>query len=304
MRLSATHLSAGAGRGRPPFHPRQLFTSASLGFVHDPRVAGALFEESFGITPAVSGRPNGLLLDSRFNLLRGTALVTNGTFDTDISGWTTSGSTTAIWTPSGIQVNRNGVFSTQPKQAISLIAGKTYEVSCYVATTPSNDFGGVEVFAADGVTNRSGSFFRRSTIGPVKGVFTAAETENAFIHVGISGWFTGTVTIDSVSVQELSGQHAAQASAPSRPIFQSGPSRVVFDGMDDSHTTPFASALGSDCTVARAIPGTGAQILTGQTIGTTFTNTTTHAAMVVINRALTSTETSNLTRWLNRAAGL
>ena len=40
------------------------------------------------------------------------------------------------------------------------------------------------------------------------------------------------------------------------------------------------------------------QILTGQTVGTTFSDTTDHAGLVIINRALTPSETTALTAYL------
>jgi hypothetical protein len=288
--------------GRPPFHPRQLFTVADLGFVHDPRVAGALFEESTGITPITSaGRPNGLILDGRFGFTRGIELVKNGDGSAGTADWTPVDST--LSNVSGkIRVTASSSFG-RANQSFSAVIGKFYEVLCtsfFVSGTnksyiaKSNDGIAMSLVSSLGGTDGAS--------GGKRLIFTANAT-TTFISLGatVGG---SVIDFDDISAREVIGNHAIQASSPSRPIFQTSPARVVFDGMDDSHTTNFASSLGSACTVARAIPGTGAQILTGQTIGTSFTNTTTHAGMVVINRALTSTETANLTRWLNRAAGL
>uniref|UniRef100_UPI00258CD073 hypothetical protein n=1 Tax=Pseudomonas sp. TaxID=306 RepID=UPI00258CD073 len=66
----------------------------------------------------------------------------------------------------------------------------------------------------------------------------------------------------------------------------------------------FPASLGAACTVARSIPGVGAQILTSQTIGTSFVDNVDNCALIIINRALTAAETTNLTNWLNWRAGV
>lgn len=288
--------------GRPPFHPRQLFTVADIGFVQDPRVASALFEESTGITPAVSGRPNGLLLDSRFNLLLGPNLVTNGGFDSSLTGWTSVGGVANSWQAGTAVIAysfaNGGLFQDVPFMGRSAVITVRAKV---------NAGSGASVWCVP----RTGNFNTPNTVRSINGgtyqdyVFTVEkELAATGVRVYASVGPGAVLQVDNISVQERFGNHASQASPPSRPIFQPGPSRVVFDGVDDSHITTFTASLGSACTVARAIPGTGAQILTGQTIGTSFSNTVTHAGMVVINRALTGSETANLTSWLNRAAGL
>ena len=96
--------------------------------------------------------------------------------------------------------------------------------------------------------------------------------------------------------------HAQQTTANARPFYKTGPARINFDGVDDALVTTFATSLGSDCTVGRAVPGTGAQILTGQTIGTSFTASDDYSALVIVDRALTSVETKQLTAYLNARA--
>ena len=68
--------------------------------------------------------------------------------------------------------------------------------------------------------------------------------------------------------------------------------------MDDVLNTTFPSALGSSCTVARANVGAAPTILTAQTIGTSYADSTDNAGLVVIDRALTTQETIDLTAWL------
>ena len=48
----------------------------------------------------------------------------------------------------------------------------------------------------------------------------------------------------------------------------------------------------------------GAQILTGQTIGTSFVDNVDHYGLVIVDRALTGPETVGLTAYLNALAGV
>jgi hypothetical protein len=285
--------------GRPPFHPRQLFAGADLGFVHDPRVAGALFEESTGITPITSaGRPNGLLLDDRFRQALGPESVANGDAASGMANWTelnsicsTSLNTFSVTAPSNFGAIRQNINRT----GLSL-----YLVCFEVLSASSLNQGVINLTDSFGSIDSATSSLRFNVGNHCLRVFMHGVS---LVQMRVAG-AGQTVVFDNISIRAILGSPALQASPPSRPIFQPSPARVVFDGMDDSHTTPFPSSLGGACTVARAIPGVGAQILTGQTIGTAFTNTTTHAGLVVINRALTPSETANLTSWLNKAAGL
>ena len=110
--------------------------------------------------------------------------------------------------------------------------------------------------------------------------------------------FTGSV--DNVSVKELHGNHAVSPSDAARPLKTStGLSKWInYDAVDDVLNSTFQSSLGSSCTVARANVGSSPTILTSQTIGTSYADSTDHAGLIIINRALTTQETTDLTTWL------
>jgi len=85
-----------------------------------------------------------------------------------------------------------------------------------------------------------------------------------------------------------------------RPLIYS----LIFDGVDDDLETTFPN-LGTDVTIARAVPYVGASILTGQTIGAgTWLDSTNHAGLVIVDRALTAGETAALTAYLDAKAGV
>lgn len=73
-----------------------------------------------------------------------------------------------------------------------------------------------------------------------------------------------------------------------------------FDAVDDVQNVTFPVSLGSNCTVARVAQGGAVTILTGQTIGTSYQINQSHAGLIVVNRALTQSETSAVTRYLQR----
>ena len=77
-----------------------------------------------------------------------------------------------------------------------------------------------------------------------------------------------------------------------------------FDGVDDVLNVTFPSSLGSDCTVVTANRGTTPTILTGQTIGTSYTITATNAGRLVFPRALTAAETAIVTTWATQKGAL
>lgn len=77
-----------------------------------------------------------------------------------------------------------------------------------------------------------------------------------------------------------------------------------FDAVDDVQNITFPVSLGSNCTVARVAQGGAVTILTGQTIGTSYQINQSHAGLIVVNRALTQSETNAVTRYFqNKGSG-
>ena len=81
------------------------------------------------------------------------------------------------------------------------------------------------------------------------------------------------------------------------------PRRIDFDTVDDKLITNLPTQL-TGCTVIRSVPNVGTQILTGQTIPATYEDSTDHCGLIVINRALTPSETSAITAEFNKRAGV
>lgn len=121
------------------------------------------------------------------------------------------------------------------------------------------------------------------------------------VEILSSAGATFSIRKSSFSIMEATGNHATQTTVGLRPTYQVSPPRAVFDGVDDVMLTPFPVALGAGCTVARSIPGVGAQILTNQTLTSAFSdNVSSNALLIFPAPALTAGETSDLTTYLNQ----
>jgi hypothetical protein len=263
-----------------------LFSSGELGVISDPNAAGRAFQTAAGTSVVnADGQPVGFSVDLSQGAVLGSNIATNGDFSAGSTGWTVSGANVAItggqavWTVAAAneRIVQTGINSALAYQL-------DFDVSSYTSGSVYPIGTGVDVPAS-----ATGTFS-----------WLMMSTTQIYIRSG-GGGFTGAV--DNVVCRQLFGNHIRQSTAANRPTFRVGPNRFEFDGTD-IHPVIFPSSLGSDCTVARAIPGGGAEILTGQTIGTSYNITQTHAGFVIVNRALTSGETAGLTAWLEaRASG-
>ncbi|SFQ45651.1 hypothetical protein SAMN05216229_1234 [Geopseudomonas sagittaria] len=278
------------------WNPRALFALGEQGVIYDPSDLSTLWQDSAGTTPVTAaGQPVGLMLDKRLGLVRGAEILTNGDFSQGAAGWTISGAdATHIATFSGGTLRyQSGTTSPQLTVAASAgvaTIGKAYEVTVVVSAHVS---GGVKVFE-----NTTGSV-AIAGVGTFKGVIVASSAVLSITRTTANV----DITIGSVSLRELHGNHAVQPTASAKPFIRDTPRRIDYDA-DDSLAVTFQAALGSACTVARSIPGVGAQILTAQTIGTSFTDNVDNCGLIIVNRALNAAETANLTRYLNQRAGV
>ena len=128
--------------------------------------------------------------------LVGIELVTNGTFDTDITGWTeaSAGSATISWNASGyIDLNGAADGRAQADQSFTTVAGNTYVFSCEVTdTTPYQISVGTSAGGNQLVTDSDGA-------GDSYFTFVATTTTT---HVRLrSRQVSETVSIDNISVK-------------------------------------------------------------------------------------------------------
>ena len=221
------------------------------------------------------------MLDERYSLARGSELWSD-------AATTFTGEATKVSTGVYRILSSAGAASAVNVPAI-LTVGKTYEVTLTVDSV---------AVAGGGITLDISGVPATNTTGAKRWIVVATWTAMTVKRASSAT----DMQISSVSVKEIAGSHGVQATAGSRPALAAG-GKVDYDGVDDSLVITFPSDMGTACTVGRSVPNSEATILTAQTITTTYTDSTDHCGLVIINRALTATETNQLRRWLNRRAG-
>jgi len=279
---------------------KSLFANGEQGFTRTLDDYSILFQDAVGTIPVTAvGQPVGLMLDKSKGLVLGSELVINGNFTNGTTGWNSINGTDEV--VSGGYLNFINASTSNPNvgQQVGVQTSKFYNISFRIAKYAS---GGV-YFVLYSV---SGSVTKVTATYSANGVYTIM-LDAPFDATGYMGIRTTaaatTLSITDISIKELAGNHAYQSTTSQRPIYQDNPKRVDYDGVDDNLITTLPAQL-TNCTVIRAIPNVGTQILTNQTIPATYTDNTDHCGLIVINRALTVSETAQITKLFNKAAGV
>ena len=130
----------------------------------------------------------------------GPELVTNGTFDTDVSGWTAL-NTAIYWDANGYLVvddTANAGASSSAFQNIATMAGKVYQLSFDRISTTSSFWFYV------GIAGDNDSIFDSGSLGATTGAYshvfvaTGSTTQISMITAG-----TGVTKYDNISVREI-----------------------------------------------------------------------------------------------------
>lgn len=286
------------------WNPSLLFAPGDLGTWQTSSLP-TIYQDSAGITPVITvGNPIGLRLDNGLGLVRGSQVVIDGGFDADTSNWIPASGITQDLVSGEMRLTTNGAgYTSQYAAANALEIGKTYEISA-----------SIRPFTAEGVPSNLGRIqftsgfpgFLEPSTGLRKVLVATATTLIMQAGVASSSVLAapgGYCFFDNISVRELPGNHASQATTTARPAYRTIPvPHVDYDGIDDVLVTTFPSSLGSNCTIVRAIPGVGAVILTGQTIGTTYSDNVDNCELFIINRPLTALEIAKLSIYFDAKA--
>lgn len=230
------------GRGGKAWRDYDLFETGS-GFLYDFSRADALFQEATGITPAGVDQNVGLALDvskwggkTLAQVLAGQPeLVVNGNFDVDISGWTNIGSSTAIWSSGVMQITANAGFIGGRYQDVTISSGARVEISARCrrlsGTSPLN----LAAYVGGAFTTLIG--IRQVTEGDFITETLRVSHGGTSIRVyfqAVNG--NGVFEVDNVSVKEIPGNHASQATSGARPVLKAG-GLTRYDGSDDGLLT-------------------------------------------------------------------
>ena len=283
---------------------KSLFANNEQGFAYDPNDLTTMFQDAAGTVPVTGvGQTVGLLLDKSKGLSLSVELNPNTSLDT-LTGWTVGSASTAVVENSEARVTFGGDLGAAAanwfKMDGSYILGKRYTVS-FDATYVSG--GNLQA----GFGYAIGLTVLTSQNASVKQRYSFTSSGNFATAVGLLAFGASTAgsvwKIDNVSVKEVLGNHAYQTQSAMRPLLVASPQRLDFDTVDDKLITTLPAQL-TGCTLVRAVPNVGTQILTNQTIPTPYNDNTDHCGLIVINRALTATETSQITKLFNKAAGV
>ena len=198
------------GLGLFGFSMYSLFRNNEQGVWYDPSDMSTLFQDAAGTIPVTAmEQPVGLMLDKRLGLVRGPERLTNGDFAAGSTGWVVSGEdATHIVTFTDGKV-RYQSDTTSPvlvvQQNGALEVGKWYEVTTVVSAWAG---GSIKTDSLGGAVLATGvGTFTVRAFAPASTALTIARNS---ANVDI--------TIDSISVRELPGNHASQATTASKPV--------------------------------------------------------------------------------------
>jgi hypothetical protein len=300
------------GRGGR-YSPSILFANGEQGGWYDPSDLTTLFQDAAGTTPVTAdGQPVGLALDKSkwggktlAQVIAGQPeLISNGELTANTNGWTAVNSPIVTTGVNGATIQNNGSTYGFMYQGITTVVGRRYQISVDIDFTGP---GFARVDWAGGVpAGVGGNPINVNADGHYSGGFTATTT-TTYICVGNRNDNNAVNAFKNVSVKEIPGNHATQATVAKRRAYKTDGtlSWLLDDGSDDALPVTFPN-LGANCTVAYA-SASGVTILTGQTISGAYNLPVTGGNLygcVIIDRALTPTETQKLTAYLKKKAGL
>lgn len=185
-----------------------LFASNEPGVWYDPSDLSTLFQDAAGTTP-VTGveQPVGLMLDKSKGLVRGPERLTNGDFSAGSQYWTVSNANeTHVVTFADGKMRYQSDTTTQQLivSQVAVEVGKTYEVTVVVSQVVS---GALKI-------EWVGNQLTFGTVGVHRAIMKSSS-----VSVAVTRSTTNVdMTIDSISVRELPGNHASQPTTTARPI--------------------------------------------------------------------------------------
>lgn len=200
---------------------KSIFANNEQGIGWDLNDFSTLYQDAAGTIPVTGvGQPVGLVLDKSKGLALGVELITQ---PLDFANWSKTVAVTSF-TANSFTTNAGGGVTLPLFAGVS---GKAYRITMKGTSTVAG-------------TLRNGGTGSVSAVIPV-GAFDIVMNTPTLASFGTTLYIAlgsaGTVTVDSISVKELSGNHAFQSVSASRPLLQrnatTGAYYLAFDGVDD-----------------------------------------------------------------------
>ena len=213
----------------------------------------------------------------------GANFVTDSTL-AEPSKWSTGATSGVSVSGNKLIFNNVAAYHAAVSSALSakLTAGKRYLLSYIIS---GYAYGAVRAQLTGGATINTISFNKNGRVS----LAITATAGHSFIGFQSTVKWT-TLNISEVYLQEITGYLAAQ-------------NHIKYDGVDDKLITNLPAQL-TGCTVIRSVLNVGTQILTNQTVPTPYNDNIDNCGLIVINRALTPSETSAITDEFNKMAGV
>ena len=268
---------------------KQMFASGEQGFAYDIDDLTTMFQDAAGTVPVTAvGQPVGLILDKSGALALGSELKQSA-----LAKMTGTAPVATFNTVTGVgTVNRVDISNQSFILFNGAVGSKWYKVS-----VTNNSAGSIQL--RDATT---------AAVGATLALIQPSTTFSGYVYVNSGSMLgiaasSGNCSFTVNSIKEITGNHAYQTTSSMRPLLVASPQRLDYDTADDKLITNLPAQL-TGCTVIRSVPNVGTQILTGQTIPTTYSDNTDHCGLIVVNRALTPSETSAITTEFNKMAGV
>lgn len=199
-----------------------LWRNGEQGVWYDPSDLSTMFQDASGTTPVYmpgQGQPDcwiGLQLDKRRGLTRGPEMLSNGDFSGGAAGWGVAGAdaTHVVDFTGGACRYKSDTTSpvlTVSQGSLSIVAGRWYELTIVVSSWVS---GGIKTDLFSGAA--AGGLALASSAGTFRAIGLATSTTSVFSFLRNAA--NTDLTIDSISVRELPGNHRWQGTATSRPV--------------------------------------------------------------------------------------
>jgi hypothetical protein len=224
-------------RHSPPFWASvlSLFSNGEQGAWYDPSDISTMFQDSAGTTPVTAVEQSvGLILDRSQGLVRGSELRASG-----VVGLIGTATVASYSTATGDgSVSRGADANNQSYVQFSgLVANASYEFTLTITSG--------SLFIRSG--NHLGSQFALLGIGAKRQIIPASAL--GVITVTSMATNNSTAFFESISVRELPGNHALQATALNRPIYRKDAAEkayLAFDGSNDALATASLNFTATD----------------------------------------------------------
>lgn len=199
-------------------------------------VTGANFVDSAGTTTASVDNPVGLSLDALQAMTLGSELVTNGTNLVTTTGWAAtalSGAPASLSVSGGsLVVTNTGVTYGAAAQTVPVTSGLTYQVTALLTKVTA-----AAVNIRVGSTAFGYEYTDQAATGiavPITATFRATSS-NVFISLLNQDYAHGAGIYGKISVREIPGIHATQATTANKPILRRGLLNLLTQSQTYSH---------------------------------------------------------------------